>query len=217
MCPRLFVLAGILPGCWQETYMPTCTEPVYTELADDEVSPLGMSANDLLAIATPGWEGIGHDVDDAEVDAAWAFERGDGTAVFADIEKTDVLVRRRVGFGGVGSVGLYVQCDDWLEVPARLSIVSEAATIDHDMDAVLTSTQPFWDEQRVQIAATEPYEDSGVVVPGIDDSFDTQTIDALLSKGADGRSDGTFSWNGVTDTQARAIYLLMWNDYVAAE
>jgi hypothetical protein len=56
--------------------MPTCTEPEYTELADDEESPLGMSADDLLAIATPGWEGIGYDVDDAEVDVAWALERG---------------------------------------------------------------------------------------------------------------------------------------------
>ena len=196
--------------------MPTCTEPEYTELADDEESPLGMSADDLLAIATPGWAGIGHDVDDAEVDVAWALERAEGSAVFADIEETDVVVRRRLGFGS-GGVGIYVQCDDWLEVPAQLSIVSEDAAIDHDMDAALMTSQPYWDEQRIQISATEPYEGSGVVVPGVDDSFDTQTIDALLSKGADGRSEGTFSWNGNSDTQGRAIYLLMWNDYVEVE
>jgi hypothetical protein len=217
MCLRLFVLAAVFPACWQETYMPTCTEPEYTELADDEASPLGMSANDLLAIAAPGWQGIGYDVDDAEVDAAWALERGEGSAVFADVEQTEELVRRRFGFGGESAAGIYLICDDWVEVPAHLSIVSEDAAIDHDMDAALMTSQPYWDEQRVQISATEPYAGSGVVVPGVDDSFDTQTIDALLSKGADGRSDGTFSWNGTTDTQARTIYLLSWNDYVMAE
>jgi hypothetical protein len=213
MCLRLFVLAAVLPGCWQESWMPTCTDPVYTELADDEASPLGMTANDLLAIATPGWEGIGYDVDDAEVDVAWALERGDGSAVFADVENTDELVRRRFGFGGDSVAAIYVQCDDWLEVPAQLSIVSEGAAIDHDMDAALTTSQPLWDEQRIQVAGTEPYEGSGVVVPGIDESFDEQTIDSLLSKGADGRSEGTFNWEGNTDTQGRAIYLLEWNDY----
>ena len=197
--------------------MPTCTEPEYTDLADDEASPLGMTPNDLLAIATPGWEGKGHDVDDAEVDAGWALSRGEGSAFFADVEQTEELVRRRFGFGGDSVAGIYVICDDWVEVPAQLSIVSEGAAIDHDMDASLMTSQPYWDEQRIQISATERYEESGVVVPGVDNSFDTQTIDALLSKGADGRSEGTFSWNGASDTQARAIYLLMWNDYVVAE
>lgn len=212
MCLRLFVLAGILPGCWQESHTPACSEPEYTELADDEASPLGMTADDLLAIATPGWEGVGLDADDSEVDVAWSLERGEGTARFADVEPIDI-VTRRFGFGGDFYVAMAVFCDDWVEVPAQISIVSEGAAIDHEMDGALMTSQPYWDEQRVQIAATEPYEGSGVVVPGIDDTFDEQTIGSLFSKRADGRSEGTFSWEGTTDTQGRAIYLLSWNDY----
>jgi len=216
MCPRLFVLAGVLAGCWQESHYPSCSEPEYTELADDEESPLGMTANDLLAIATPGWEGTGLDASDAEVDVAWALERGEGSAAFADIENIDI-VTRRFGFGGDLYVAMAVQCDDWLEVPAHLSIVSEGAAIDHEMDAPLTSVQP-WKERRVGIYASEPYEDTDIVVPGIDESFDEhQTIDARLSMAADGRSEGTFSWSGQNDTQGRAIYLLSWNDYAEAE
>jgi hypothetical protein len=197
--------------------MPTCTEPEYTELADDEESPLGMSADDLLAIATPGWEGIGYDVDDAEVDVAWALERGEAA-------RSSRTSRRPTWscVAGSGSAPRGIRSVRSVRRLARGACARsrssrKAAAIDHDMDAALMTSQPYWDEQRIQISATEPYEGSGVVVPGIDDSFDTQTIDALLSKGADGRSEGTFSWNGATDTQARAIYLLMWNDYVEVE
>jgi hypothetical protein len=196
--------------------MPSCTEPVYTELADDDASPLGVTADDLLAIATPGWEGVGLDVDDAAVDIAWAVERGEGSAVFADIEETTVVLRRQFGFGPDVHFGLHVVCDDWLEVPANLSIVSEAAGIDHEMDGALLSSQPV-EEERVAILATEPYEDSGIVVPGIDESFDTQTIDARLSMEAEGRSAGSLSWNGIDDTHGRTIYILSWDDDEEAE
>ena len=216
MRARVLLLSCTIPGCWQESRLPSCSEPVYTELADDEASPLGMTADDLLAIATPGWEGIGVDANDAEVDVAWALERGEGSAVFADIEETTVVLRRRFGFGPDIDFQVGVICDDWLEVPAELSIVSEAAAIDHEMDAALRSSQP-WEEQWTGIVATEPYEDAGIVVPGIDESFDTQTIDARLSMEAEGRSAGSLSWNGTDDTHGRAIYILSWDDYEEAE
>ena len=213
---RTLILVGVLPGCWQESRLPSCSEPEYTELADNEESPLGMTANELLAIATPGWEGTGIDANDAEVDVAWTLERGEGSAVFADIEETTTVVRRRFGLGADINFGLHVVCDDWLEVPAQLSIVSEAAAIDHEMDAALTSAEP-WKEQRVGIVATEPYDEAGIVVPGIDESFEEQTIDARFSMAADGRSAGSLSWSGINETHSRAIYLLSWTDYAEGE
>jgi hypothetical protein len=212
MCPRLFVLAGILPGCWQETRLDACTEPVYTELADDEESPLGMTANDLLAIATPGWEGKGVDVNDAEADVAWALERGEGSAVFADIEETTVIVRRRFGLGPDSYFQSLLSCDDWLEVPAALSIVSEAAGIDHSMDAALRSPLSYSpsSEEGVDVIAIEPYADAGIVVPGIDESFPEQTIEAWISKEPDGTSTGSLSWVGYSDNQARTVRIVSW-------
>lgn len=199
--------------------MPACSEPEYTELADDEASPLGMTANDLLAIATPGWEGLGIDANDAEVDVAWALERGDGSAAFADIEQIDIVTRHLEFPGGDFYVGLAVQCDDWLEVPAQLSIVSEDAAIDHEMDAALRSPVSYSrsPELGVDIRAVEPYAKSGVVAPGADDSFDEQTLEAWISAEPEGTSAGSLSWNGVSETQGRAIYLLSWDDYVEAE
>ena len=213
MCPRLFVLAGLLPGCFQEIHVPSCSEPTYTELADDEVSPLGMTANDLLAIATPGWEGVGVDPNYAEVDVAWSLERGEGSAVFADTEETTIVIGREFGFGD-GSIGLAVQCDDWLEVPAALSIVSEGAGIDHEMDAALRSpvSHSISPESGAAIRATQPYADSAVVVPGADDAFEQQTLDAWISAEPDGTSVGSLSWNGVSETRAQTIYALSWDD-----
>jgi hypothetical protein len=54
MCPLLCIALGVLSGCMHEVHRPGCSQPTITELADDEESPLGITANDLLAIATPG-------------------------------------------------------------------------------------------------------------------------------------------------------------------
>ena len=40
-------------GCWQETHTPACSEPVYTEIADDVATSWG-TPESLVAIATPG-------------------------------------------------------------------------------------------------------------------------------------------------------------------
>jgi len=210
---RIPIAALVLPGCWQEYHLPSCSEPEYTALADDDVSPLGMTANDLLAIATPGWEGTGVDVNDSEVDVAWALERGEGNARFADIEEIDIVKRGKCGLGDFYA-GLYVQCDDWLEVPAEFTIASEAAGIEAEMDAVLRSPVSYSASPEVgaDIRASEPYADSGVVVPGADDSFEQQTLEAWISAEPDGTSDGSLSWNGVSDTRAQTIYALSWDD-----
>jgi hypothetical protein len=218
MRARLLLFSTALPACWRESHLPSCTEPAFTELGDDEESPSGMTANDLLAIATPGWEGTGIDANDADVDVAWTLERGEGSAVFADIEETTIVIRRRLGFGGDFHYGLHVVCDDWLEVPARISIVSEAAGIDHEMAGALTSPRWFGStETGVDVVAVEPYEDAGIAVSGIDESFDEHTIQAWISKEVDGRSSGSLSWNGVSETRAQTIYILSWSDYDEAE
>jgi hypothetical protein len=212
MCLRLFVLAGILPGCWKETHFPSCSEPEYTDLADDEASPLGWTANDLLSIATPGWAGAGLDVDNAEVDIAWTLVRGEGSARFADTEEIDV-VTRQFGFGD-DYLLLAVQCNDWLEVPADFTIASEGAGIEAEMDAALRSPVSYSVSPEVgaDILASEPYADSGVIVPGADDSFEVQTLEAWISAEPDGTSDGSLSWNGMSDTRAQTIYALSWDD-----
>jgi hypothetical protein len=211
MCLRLFVLAGLLPACWRETHRPACSEPVYTELADDEVSPIGIRANSLLAIATPGWEGIG-DHNGSEVDVAFTVERGDGPALFADTEEIDVVTRSFDLGGGDAYLLIDVTCEDWVEVPADFAIRSEGAGTDLAMDAVIRSPSDFtrgWDS-GADIEGSVPYDESGLAVDGIDDTFEEQTIEVSLSMQPAEQSRGEFYWSGWEPDRAKIVRILTW-------
>jgi hypothetical protein len=211
MRARPCLFACTLPACWQEIHSPGCSEPVVTELADDEPSPLGTSANDLLAIATPGWTGRGVYASASEVDVSFAVERGEGPARFLDTEEIDIVTRVR-GMGGDQYLLLAVVCTDALQVPATFSLLSEEADVALDMDATLSSPvfPPIPEDVDLDLFATEPYAESGVDVPDIDPSLDDQTLEARVEILADGTSAGAVSWLGSSDTYARSVPLLEW-------
>jgi hypothetical protein len=213
MCLRLFVVAGFLPGCFSETHRPACSEPVYTELADDESSPTGMTARTLLARATPGWAGIG-DHNGTEVDIAFTVERGDGPALFADTEEIDVVTRSFDLGGGDAYLLIDVTCEDWLEVPADFAIRSEEAGIDFAMDAVIRSPSDFTRESDsgADIEGSVPYDESGLVVDGIDDTMDEQTIEVSVSILPAQHSQGSFYWHGSESDHDALVRILAWGE-----
>jgi hypothetical protein len=212
MCRRLFVLMGILPGCWSETHRPGCSEPVYTELADDESSPMGISPASLLATATRGWEGIA-DHFGSEVDLAFAVTRGEGPALFADTEEIDV-VTRRFGFGGGSSTLLLaVTCEDRVEIPADLRLVSEDADVDLAMEATIASPNPLSQgaNSGADIEASVPYIESGLVVEGVDESYDDQSIGVSIAMQPAEQSTGRVYWTGTNENEGRLIEILHWD------
>jgi len=200
-------------ACWRESHSTECTEPVYAELADDEPSPMGITANSLLAISTPGWEGTaesnGH-----EVDVAFTVERGEGPALFADTEQIEVVHRSFHLGGGEGSDLMGdPTCEDWVEIPADFAIVSEEAGIDLAMDATIRSPS---DSSRgrnpgADIDGSVPYEQSGLVVDGIDKTFDEQTIEVSVSMQPAEQSGGSIYWHGSEQDDERIVRILTWD------
>lgn len=215
---RATLLLLCCTACWSKTYRTECSEPVYTELADDEASPIGVTANSVLAIATPGWEGFA-DRNGSEVDAAFTVERGVGPALFADTEEYEVVTRSFDPGGGSSApltqsvLSSDVSCDDWVEVPAAFAIVSEEADIDLEMDATIRSptSRSQWDS-GADIEGNLPYEQSGLVIDGIDETTDDQTIELFVSMQPAEQSTGSLSWHGSEQDEERSVRILAWDN-----
>jgi len=186
---------------------------VYTELADDEASPMGITPASLLAIATPGWAGVA-DHFGSDVDASFTVARGEGPAFFADTEEIDVVTRQFDLGGGDATLLIAVTCEDWVEVPADFTMVSEEAEIDLDMDAAIRSPSQLTQGRGsgADIEASVPYEQSGLVVDGIDDTYDEQTIGVSVSMQPAGQSTGDFYWSGSEQDRASTMRILSWDD-----
>jgi hypothetical protein len=199
-------------ACWSETHRPACSEPIYTELADDQASPGGITPNRLLAIATPGWSGVA-DHFGSEVDASFTVARGEGPAFFADTELIDVVTRQFDPGGGDSYLLVAVTCDDWVEVPADLTIVAEEADIDVSMDASIRSPSHFSQggDSGADIDGSVPYDESGLVVDGIDDTFDEQTIEVSVSMQPAAQSAGSLYWHGSEQDEEGIVRILAWD------
>jgi hypothetical protein len=215
-CPRLLLALGVLPGCWREIHRPGCSEPTITELVDDEESPLGITANDLLAIATPGWTGSADDVNGDVADVTVGIARASGPANYVHADEIDIVTRIRHLGGGDMYLTIGVICVDAVEVPVDLTIASEAAAIDLDMDATLSSPLQAKYEGLYQAdaLASAPYDEADAPLPSnVDTSWEEQTIDARVEIQPDGLSAGSVKWVGTNADGDAADYadLLHWN------
>jgi len=211
---HLCLFAWALPACFKEVHRPGCSELETTELADDETSPLGFTADDLLAIATPGWAGSAEDVTGSIVDAAVEIARGAGSAVYVHADPIDVVTRTS-GFGD-DYLLVAVSCPDAVEVPIDLAIASSAASIDLDLEATLRSPAMAREEglYQAEAVASDPWDGSGATLPSdVDPSWEEQTIDALVEIQPDGQSAGSVKWVGTDAAGDSAEYadLLTWN------
>jgi hypothetical protein len=205
---RATVLLLCCTGCWSETHGPGCSEPVYTEIADDEATAWGTPDN-LVAIAARGWTGVA-DHFGSEVDASFTVERGEGPALFADTEEIDVVTRQWDPGGGDSYLLVAVTCNDWVEVPADFTIVSEEAEIDLAMDATIRSPNEFSDS-GADIEASVPYEQSGLVVESIDDeTYEQESVEVSISMLPAEQSRGTVDWIGTDPDYGRMVPILEW-------
>jgi hypothetical protein len=196
----LLLLAGCGVMLSQE-----CEVTATTALADDEVSALGITADDVLAIGAGPRTVPGTLEDGTAVNATVAATRGTGDATYTETE----LVTKRHPNGtlwGTSQTTMYITCHNTLAVPITLSVSSDDGTIDYSEAGTASANDTDLLDAVTLDSSVAPGDASGlptVVEDGIEEAFAQADV-------VDGGTlvTGNVGWQGSTATSSWARYLL---------
>lgn len=182
-----------------------CEVSSSTTLADDEVSALGITADDVLAIGAGPRAVPGTLEDGTAVNATIEATRADGDATYTETE----LVSKRHPNGtlwGTSQNLMYVVCRNSLSVPITLSVSSDDGTIDYSEAGTASANDGDLLDAVTLDSSVAPEDASGlptVEEDGIEEAFAQAAV-------VDGGTlvTGSVGWQGSTATSSWARYLL---------
>lgn len=202
VAPALLLL--LLPACGV-TLSDECQTVSTTSLGDDEVSALGFSAADVLAVGAVTRTAPGTLEDGTAVTATLDAERADGEATFTE---TEIVTTKHPNgtLWGETQNDMQIICRNTLSVPITMTVSSDDGIIDYsEMGTVSADHLGLLDAVTLD-SSVAPTDASGVPTvdeEGIEEAFAQADI-------VDGGTlvSGSVGWQGSTDTSSWARYLL---------
>ncbi len=182
-----------------------CEVTATTTLADDEVSALGITADDVLAVGAGPRTVPGTLEDGTAVNATIEATRAEGDATYTETE----LVEKRRPSGtlwGTSQTTMYVECRNTLSVPITLSVSSDDGTIDYSEAGTASANDGELLDAVTLDSSVAPENASGlptVEEDGIEEAFAQA---AVVDEGT--LVTGNVGWQGSTETSSWARYLL---------
>lgn len=200
----------LLAGCGFTTGSE-CVEVESISLADDEDSPLGFSADDVLGTIGAARTVVGHlggdGMEGDAVDVTIGVTRGEGAAVFTRTELATTHTPNGRLFGET-EYDMLVICHDSLAVPVDLAVTTADGTIrfEEPTDAVPAGdTLDF-----VHVSATVPIDEA----EGLPENDNPNVEEVFASAGfyeGGAVTSGQVGWSGRSDTSSFAVSAVTWD------
>lgn len=184
------------------TVSSECVPAGSTPLADDEASPAGFSAAEVLTFTVGTHETVGTYEDESTVGTLVELARGEGDATWEETEEVEIRTPNGQLWGQT-FLTMEVICRDLLVIPADLVVRTQDGVVDVHEAGPLAATG--LDDVDFDLDLPADQLDGVPPVDGAERGFVQASFESDL-----GMTGGRLGWSGTDESSSWARYLLDW-------
>lgn len=184
------------------TVSSECVPAGSTPLADDEASPAGFTAAEVLAFAVGTHETVGTYEDERTVGTLVELARGEGDATWEETEEVETRTPNGQ-LWGESVLSIEIRCVDVLVIPADIVVRTQDGVVDvHEAGTVAATNL---DDVDFDLELPADQLDGVPPVDGAETGFVQAFFESDL-----GMTGGRLGWSGTDENSSWARYMLDW-------